>query len=90
MSFRRYVGKFVQVLARGADGTPVTYLAKLYEYEAGGIWLHHDLKVSLPGGTSRQCCGYLFIPHEQIINVFGCDELDRAVEELQVTEGGGL
>lgn len=88
MSFRRYVGKVVQVTARGADGAPDVYLAKLFEYEAGGIWLHHDKSVSLPDGSNQPFSGYLFIPHEQILTVFGCDELDRAVEEQQAGAGG--
>lgn len=89
MSFRRYVGKFVQVQARGADGAPEITLAKLFEYEEGGIWLHQDSVVTLPDGSERSFSGYRFIPREQIISVFGCDELDQAVEEQLAAKGGG-
>ena len=89
MSFRRYVGKYVQVTARSADGVPETVLAKLFEYEEGGIWVHHSSPVSMPDGSARTFSGYRFIPREQIITVFGCDELDQAVEEQLAAEGGG-
>ena len=89
MSFRRYVGKVVRATARGADGAPVIYLAKLFEYEESGIWLHHSDEVELPGGEAREFAGYLFIPHTHLVNVFGCDELDKAVDELAAAAGGG-
>jgi hypothetical protein len=89
VSFRRYVGKVVRVTARGADGAPATYLAKLFEYEESGIWLHHTDEVKLPGGETRKFDGYLFIPHTHLVNVFGCDELDKAVDELLAPSGGG-
>lgn len=80
MSFRRYVGKVVQVTARDASGQPSVYLAKLFEYEQSGIWLHHTTDVAVTPGDKRAFDGYLFIPHVHIISVFGCDELDQAVE----------
>jgi hypothetical protein len=88
VSFRRYVGKVVEVTARDAQGEPAVYLAKLFEYEQSGIWLHYAKEVAIAPGQQRRFEGYLFIPHEHILSVFGCDELDAAVEELE--NGGGL
>ena len=79
MSFRRYVGKVVQVTAKDAADQPVVYLAKLFEYEQSGIWLHHTADVAVAKEDQRVFDGYLFIPHTHIISVFGCDELDQAV-----------
>lgn len=81
MSFRRYVGKFVEVTARDAAGEPVVLVAKLFEYEQSGIWLHYSKDVVFADGRELPFEGFLFIPHQQIVHVFGCDELDRAVEE---------
>jgi hypothetical protein len=75
------VGKFVEVTAKDAFGQPVVHLAKLFEYEQGGIWLHFSKDVVIAGGRARPFEGYLFIPHEQLVHVFGSDGLDSAVEE---------
>lgn len=88
MSFRRYVGKHVEVSAKDAAGQPVVFLAKLFEYEQSGIWLHYTKDVVIAGGRARPFEGFLFIPHEQIISVFGCDELDSAVEEAGAAGAG--
>ena len=87
MSFRRYVGKYVQVTARGVDGSPVEYLAKLFEYEQAGIWLHHGRKVTLAAGKAQQFEGYLFIPYTHVVNVFSCDELDQTIEDAKAAGG---
>jgi len=88
VSFRRYVGKVVQVTAKDSAGQPVVYLAKLFEYEQSGIWLHHAAEVAIAQGRQSVFNGYLFIPHSHIINVFGCDELDHAVENNLEGEAG--
>jgi hypothetical protein len=88
VSFRRYVGKYVEVSVKDAGGQPLVYVAKLFEYEQSGIWLHYSKDVVVVGGQARNFEGYLFIPHEQIISVFGCDDLDTAVEDAAEQETG--
>jgi len=88
VSFRRYVGKYVEVNVKDGGGQPVVYLAKLFEYEQSGIWLHYEKDVVVAGGRARKFEGFLFIPHEQIISVFGCDDLDTAVEDAVEQEAG--
>ena len=88
MSFRRYVGKIVRVTIRGASGTPVEYIGKLFEYEESGIWVHHRNTVQLPDGSQTELDGLLFLPHTQILHVFASEELDKLAAPMISSKKG--
>ena len=88
MSFRRYVGKVVRVTARGANGAPVEYVCRLFEYEESGIWVRHRTALKLPDGQEVELDGLLFLPHAQIVSVFASEELDKLATPQLAGEGG--
>ena len=91
MSFRRYVGKTVHVTAEGIAAEKVTYIARLFDYDDGGIWLHHNGKVDVSSSRSEDVEGLLFLPHARIVNVFAFDGLDELLsDEVERQEAAGI
>jgi len=90
VSFRRYVGKTVHVTAEGIGHEQVTYIARLFDYDDGGIWLHHSGTVDVSDKRTEDVEGLLFLPHGRIVNVFAFDGLDELLaDEIERQETAG-
>lgn len=87
MSFRRYVGRVVRIVANGADGALRQYVSRLFSYDDSGLWIHHRDTVDLPDGQQKEADGFLFLPMVQIVSVFACDELTRFAPGERDAEG---
>jgi hypothetical protein len=82
VSFRRFVGKYVRITMLYQGGGVTQLLAKLSSYDDSGIWIDSATPVNLPDRSSQTFKGLLFIPMSQIINVFGCEDLDGVIQAL--------
>lgn len=88
MSFRRFVGKTVQITSRNNDGGLTRFLAKLFTYDDTGIWFHREKEVELPDGGTDKFEGLMFMPHVHVDSVFASDELNTRIQAIEAAAEG--